>query len=174
VKKIFKHLEASYEEFKKDLKGKVFLLTDTDAELVSYDTPTMQHVVCKRIVSVNDSVKLVDISSNPVSPATEIEDCLNPVSFIETLTKFSSRFPELQVLIPSSSVQIDENHSSFAVMDLSPRNKKTLDMFFDSEGIKFEFSKEYVSSCEKNVRKRPEWITQIESFFISDKPVKFN
>ncbi|MGK3472548.1 hypothetical protein, partial [Klebsiella pneumoniae] len=29
VKKIFKHLEASYEEFKKDLKGKVFLLTDT-------------------------------------------------------------------------------------------------------------------------------------------------
>ncbi|EPR9102187.1 AAA family ATPase [Cronobacter sakazakii] len=174
VKKIFKHLEASYEEFKKDLKGKVFLLTDTDSELVSYDTPTMQHVVCKRIVSVNDLVKLVDISSNPVSPATEIEDCLNPLSFIETITKFSLRFPELQALIPGSSVQIDENHSSFAAMDLSPRNKKTLDAFFDKEGIKFEFSKEYVSICKGNVRKRPGWIAQIENFFISDKPVKFS
>lgn len=174
VKKIFKHLEASYEEFKKDMKGKVFLLTDTDAELVTYDTPAMQHIVCKRIVSVDNNTKLVDVSSNPVSPSTEIEDCLNPVPFIETLKQFVTDFPQLGSLLPDNEADMDESYSSFATMDLSPKNKKIFDAFMDSEGVKYKFSKAYVSFCEKAEHKRPEWIGQIESFFVSTKAFKFN
>lgn len=174
VKKIFKHLEASYEEFKKDMKGKIFLLTDTDAELVTYDTPSMQHIVVKRIVNDGNQTRLVDISSNPVSPATEIEDCLNPKAFIETLKIFSNEYQSIMSLIPNEEDVIDESTSSFYAMDLSPRNKKELDLFFDSEGVKFKFSKQYESLCRDAEYKRPEWICLVEQFFLSNKAVKFN
>lgn len=174
VKKIFKHLEASYDELKKDMKGKVFLLSDTDAELVSYETPYMAHIVCKRIVNSDANTKLVDISSNPVSPATEIEDCLNPKVFIEVLKEFSEVHEKLKFLIPDGTVKIEESYSSSYVMDLRPRDKVELDAFFDLEGIKFSFSKRYKQISDNGGFKRPEWIGLIEQFFISSKPVKFN
>ncbi|WP_205953952.1 AAA family ATPase [Pantoea stewartii] len=173
VKKIFKHLEASYDEFKKDMKGKVFLLSDTDAELVNYDTPSMQHIVCKRIVNDGQKTKLVDISSNPVSPPTEIEDCLNPLVFIDVLKSFSQEYDSLNVLLPSDDYEIDELTSSFYSMDLSPRNKKHLDSFLNSEGVKYSFSKRYEAFCDKGDFLRPDWITSIEQFFLSAKPMKF-
>lgn len=174
VKKIFKHLEASYDEIKKDMKGKVFLLSDTDAELVSYETPSMPHIVCKRIVNSDNITKLVDISSNPVAPSTEIEDCLNPRIFVEVLKKFSEQHEFLTALIPSGIEQIEESNSSSYVMDLRPKDKKKLDSFFDTEGIKYSFSKSYQEFSQNGDFKRPEWISLIEKFFISDKPFKFS
>jgi len=174
VKKIFKHLEASYDELKKDMKGKVFLLSDTDAELVSYETPSMPHIVCKRIVNSHDNTKLVDISSNPVSPATEIEDCLNPKVFIEVLRKFSEVHDHLTHLIPCKVDEIEESYSSSYAMDLRPRDKAELDAFFNIEGVKYTFSKRYQEISKGGAFKRPEWIGLIERFFSSDKPIKFN
>lgn len=143
----------------------MFLLTDTDSELVSYDTPVMPHVVCKRIVSVGDSVKLVDISSNPVSPATEIEDCLNPVSFIEALTSFSSRFPELQALLPNSNVMIDERHSSFAAMDLSPKNKKRLMLFLTVKELSLIFQRNIFQSVSEMSGKGQSGLPKLKIFY---------
>ncbi|UWS29911.1 ATP-dependent nuclease [Erwinia pyrifoliae] len=174
VKKIFKHLEASYDEYKRNMKGKVFLLTDTDAELVTYDTPAMPHIICKRIVNDGDRTKLVDISSNPVSPATEIEDCLNPLLFIRSLRNFAEEFPVLEKILPDDSDAIDEKHSSFAVMDLSPKNRKTFDEFLNSEGVKFKLAKSYEYLCEGSEHKMPDWIGKIEEFFTSNVSVKFN
>lgn len=174
VKKIFKHLEASYDEFKKDMKGKVFLLSDTDAELVSYNTPYMQHIVCKRIINVDKKTKLVDISSNPVAPPTEIEDCLNPLVFLKVFESFCDEHHSLKSLLPEESIEIDELTSSFYSMDLSPRSKKQLDNFFDSEGIKYHFSKQYEHLSDKGNFQRPEWISLIEQFFLSEKAYKFN
>ncbi|NEG57637.1 AAA family ATPase [Pantoea agglomerans] len=173
VKKIFKHLEASYDEFKKDMVGKVFLLSDTDAELVNYETPAMPHIVCKRIVNHGGKTKLVDISSNPVSPATEIEDCLNPKVFIEVLKEFTTDYNFLSELIPTDLGVIEETSSSSYSMDLRPRSKIQLDTFFDAEGIKYEFSKKYQRISREGEFRRPEWIDLIEKFFTSDKPVKF-
>lgn len=173
VKKIFKHLEASYDELKKDMKGKIFLLSDTDAELVSYETPAMPHIVCKRIVNSNNITKLVDISSNPVSPSTEIEDCLNPKVFIKALKNFSEQHEFITKLIPSEIDQVEESNSSFYVMDLGPKNKNSLDSFFDLDGIKYSFSKSYLEISQNGEFKRPEWIDLIEQFFIK-KSVKFN
>lgn len=174
VKKIFKLLEASYDELKKEIKGKVFLLSDTDAELVSYETPSMTHIVCKRIVNSQSNTKLVDISSNPVSPATEIEDCLNPKVFIDVLKGFSQSHESLVHLIPLGTEQIDESHSSFYAMDLRPKAKAELDDFFDMEGIKYSFSKRYREISQNGEFKRPEWIDLIEKFFVSNKLIKFN
>lgn len=84
------HLEASYDEFRKDMKGRVFLLSDTDAELVNYSTPYMQHISCKIIVNFGGKTKLIDISSNPKTPSTEIEDSLNQLLFIEIIKYFAN------------------------------------------------------------------------------------
>ncbi len=172
VKKIYKLLEASYDEFKKHMKGKIFLLSDTDAEFINYETQRMEHIFNKRIVNKEEKTYLVDISSNPLSPQTEIEDCLNPKIFIEVLKSFLTTNPEILNIIPQLDV-VDETKPSFSIMDLGPSSKKILDNFFDQKGVKYEFSKRYVeSSASDNLR--PQWIDLIEEFFTSDKPVKFH
>lgn len=174
VKKIFKHLEASYDEFKKDLKGKIFLLTDTDSELVLYSTPNMKNIVAKRIVNVNEKTKLVDISSNPVSPATEIEDCLNPVIFVESVRSFIPQFSEIESLLPSEEISIDENQSSSSAMDLTPKKKVIFDQILNEDGMKYKIAKTYENISKGKEHIRPDWITQIESFFMNNKDMKFD
>lgn len=174
VKKIFKHLEASYDDYKKDLKGKIFLLTDTDSELVSYNTTNMKNIVSKRIVNVGEKTKLVDISSNPVSPSTEIEDCLNPVIFLESLRNFIPQFSEIESLLPAEGTSIDENQSSCSAMDLTPKKKLIFDKILNEDGMKYKIAKEYSNISGRKNHIKPGWIAQIEDFFMNSKDVKFD
>jgi len=99
IKRIYNNLQVAYDDFKSDIQGKVILISDTDAELVSYSTrDELKNLMCYRIVNVSSSRKteLVKISSNPVSPKTEIEDSLNGKLFYETLLEFQVDYPEIE------------------------------------------------------------------------------
>jgi predicted ATPase len=171
VKKIFQLLEASHDDLRKDIKGKVFLLSDTDREILSYQVNNIEKIKCKRIVNdtVNNITILVDMHSVKTSPPTEIENCLDGFIFHKTLETFIDKFNELDNLLHGKD--IDNNLVSFFTMDLRPKEEKILEQFFNTEGVKYEFAKRYVS-CDRffKIKKGratlpPSWIEEIRAFF---------
>ncbi|MEP8643442.1 AAA family ATPase [Enterobacter kobei] len=97
VKKIFQLLEASHDDLRKDINGKVFLLSDTDRELVHYQVNNIEKIKCKRIINdpVTSATTLVDINSNKVSPPTEIENCLNGFIFFTHINCFYAQISRI-------------------------------------------------------------------------------
>ncbi|WIF58806.1 AAA family ATPase [Atlantibacter hermannii] len=171
VKKIFQLLEASHDDLRKDIKGKVFLLSDTDREHLSYQVHQIDKIKCKRIINdpTTGTTSLVDIHSNKVSPPTEIESCLNGFVFSETLKTFIKHFDYLQPLVDGKNFDNDLN-SHFS-MDLRQSEQIMLENFFDTEGIKYAFAKQYVSidNIWNNIGSRvcppPAWVDEIRGFF---------
>ncbi|TDX27574.1 putative ATP-dependent endonuclease of OLD family [Modicisalibacter xianhensis] len=51
IKRLYNHLSTSYEDFKEDITGNIVLISDTDSQLVSYDTKNFDKLRCKRIVN---------------------------------------------------------------------------------------------------------------------------
>jgi predicted ATPase len=171
VKKIFQLLEASHDDLKKDIRGKVFLLSDTDKEILSYKVNNIDKIKCKRIVNdtTNNKTILVDVDSVKTSPPTEIENCLDGFVFHKTLETFVEDFNDLDNLLHGK--EIDNNLASYFTMDLRPREEKILEAFFNMEGAKYEFARRYIS-CDRfwkikreRVTSPPSWIEEIRSFF---------
>lgn len=165
IKKLYNYLQVAYEDFKNTVKGKVILISDTDSQLVQYPTKDdYKNLICYRIVNDHSKRKtsLVKIQSNPVSPKTEIEDCLNGRLFFETLKEFEADNPELSSLIKEANELTEE--STYFALDLPLSKQKILEKFFDKGNHKFEFAKKY---CEKiNIGyKVPEWIDDIKGTF---------
>jgi len=159
IKRLYQHLLVSYEEFKSEIKGKIILISDTDSELVTYETKTLPNLICKRLVNVDSkkSTSLVNIDSNPVSPATEIEDVLNGKLFYETLNTFVTEQPELDFLGDVSDIA--EIPSYFA-LDLKQSQRQNIKNFFDSGNNKFEFAKKYAEGVSRQYAV-PDWISEI-------------
>lgn len=165
IKRIYNHLQVAYDDFKSEIQGKVILVSDTDAELVSYPTrDELKNLMCYRIVNVAKSRKteLVKISSNPVSPKTEIEDSLNGKLFYETLLEFQDDYPEIENVL--SDVDEPSEEAVYFALDLSPSKLKLLDDFFDSDNNKFEFAKSYVSKLDETYEV-PDWIENIKNLY---------
>lgn len=165
IKRIYNNLQVAYEDFKKEIQGKVILISDTDAEIVSYPTKhELKNLICYRIV--NDESKrqtvLVKIDSNQVSPKTEIEDALNGKIFFETLREFEETHPELSNILNSINDPTEE--SAYFALDLSPSKQKLLENFFDSNNNKFDFSKKYIEKIGSTY-KVPEWIEDIKKLY---------
>ena len=164
IKKIYNHLQVVYEYFKKDIKGKVRLVSDTDSELVYYPTNESKNLICYRIV--NDETRrqtiLIKIDSNPMSPKTEIEDSLNGKIFFETLKEFENTHTELSNIIQGIGEPTEE--STYFSLDLSPSKQKLLEKFFDTNNNKFEFAKKYSEKISSNY-KVPDWIEDIRNFY---------
>lgn len=162
IKRIYQHLAVSYEEFKDEINGKIILISDTDAELVSYETSNYSNLICKRLVSdpKTKEARLVSISSNPVSPKTEIEDALNGKLFYETLKEFSSELnnPDLCGLFDSAT----EDNSYFA-LDLRTSQREAIEIFFDNANNKYVFAQRYTSRLTNDYR-APTWISDIRGW----------
>jgi predicted ATP-dependent endonuclease of OLD family len=142
IKKIYNNLQVAYEDFKKEIQGKVILISDTDSELVQYATrDEFKNLICYRIVNDESKRKtvLVKIESNPVSPKTEIEDSLNGKIFFETLKEFEKTHGELSNIIKEINEFTEE--STYFSLDLSPSKQKLLENFFDTSNNKFDFAK---------------------------------
>ncbi|MFK8271167.1 AAA family ATPase [Capnocytophaga stomatis] len=167
IKRIYEHLCVSIEEFKKQLKGKVAFISDTDADLVDYKVNDIENkIINRRIVNEVDQTKLVKIDSNPKSPKTEIEDSLNGKAFYKTLLLFKEENLDLLSFI-SPEEEKSEVPSYFA-MDLKPTDYGKLTNFFDKENIKFDFAKKYVGVLEEDKNfVKPNWILEIERFYKS-------
>lgn len=165
IKRIYNNLQVAYEDFKKDIKGKVILISDTDAELVQYPVKEdLKNLLCYRIVNIEKErkTKLVKIDSNPVSPKTEIEDALNGKLFYETLKEFEPLHPDLSNVL--NDIKTPTEEATYFSLDLSPSKGKILENFFDSGNIKFQFSSKY-SEKNNNKYKVPEWIDDIKKLY---------
>lgn len=165
IKKLYQHLMISYEEFKNEIqgKGKIILLSDTDRELVQYETKKYDNLICKLLVnSMSDRVtKLVEINSNPISPKTEIEDVLNGKQFYDTLITFKERFPDLLSFLDEKS-DISEDSVHFA-LDLNITESQKIETFFDTGENKYIFAQKYADKIG-NSYKVPDWINKIKSW----------
>lgn len=162
ISRIYRHLLASYEDFKSEIKGKIVLISDTDHQLVEYETQDHPNLVCKRIVNVEEDrkTKLVSIKSNPKPPKTEIEDVLNGKIFYEVLKQFKQKYPDLLAFIDNTHVA-SEIPSYFA-LDLRPSESSKLYEFFERDNNKYEFAKKYIAllSSEDIV---PNWVQELKS-----------
>jgi len=164
IKRLYNHLSTSYEDFKDDIRGKIILVSDTDKELVSYETKEYKNLLCKRIVNctITKSTKLVGISSNPVSPATVIEDTLNGKLFHETLSTFTETNPELLGLFDNIQAEISQEYSRIA-LDLKTSQWEIIEGFFNTGNNKFIFAQRYVDriGAEHEI---PSWIQKIREW----------
>jgi hypothetical protein len=165
IKRVYNNLQVAYDDFKREIKGKVILISDTDSELVSYPTKDeLKNLICYRIVNEDSKRKtvLVNIDSNPVSPKTEIEDALNGKIFFETLKDFQDNYTELSNVINSINDPTEE--STYFALDLSLTKQKLLESFFDKDNNKFEFARKYVEKISSEY-KIPEWIEDIKKIY---------
>ncbi|TNE52842.1 MAG: ATP-binding protein [Bacteroidetes bacterium] len=165
IKRIYNNLQVAYEDFKKEVQGKVIMISDTDAELVNYPVKAdLKNLLCYRIVNVEAKRKttLVKVDSNPVSPKTEIEDSLNGKQFYETLKDFESDYPEIEPII--NGIEAPSEEASYFSLDLSPSRQKLLEKFFDIGNIKFEFAQKYAEKIGETYL-IPEWIEEIKNLY---------
>lgn len=166
VKNIYKRLSILFDELKGQVKGKVFLLIDTDASPLEFDTADNleKNLRCRRIVNDTGAklTKLVKVQSSPKAPKTDIEDVLNGKVFNTALLHFKSEGEELLAFIDDS--EKDEIPSYFA-MDLKPSEGQSLDDFFNANtGLnKVLFAKKYVELLAGSIN--PSWIDEIAEYF---------
>lgn len=163
IKRLYNHLSTSYEDFKDEVTGKIILISDTDSELVRYDVAQYSNLLCKRMVNcfTDRKTKLVNIQSNPVSPATEIEDALNGQLFLDTLKSFVSQHPTLDFL---DQVTDDVEHTSTKIsLDFRRSEWELIDQFFNHENNKYVFAEKYVDKMN-DTHAVPGWIEEIRSW----------
>lgn len=164
IKRLYNHLSTSYEDFQAEISGKIILLSDTDAELVNYDVKDYPNLICKRMVNCNSSrtTKLVKIQSNPVSPATEIEDALNGRLFYQTLSTFSSEYPDQLGFLSEITKEITQESSKIS-LDLRTSEWELINQFFNLDNNKFKFSQKYIENIGEEFEE-PSWIQEIRGW----------
>jgi hypothetical protein len=163
IRRVYNHLSTSYEDFKDEISGSIILLSDTDAQLVRYETKNFDKLYCKRIVNSENERKtmLVNIDSNPVSPRTEIEHCLNGSYFLEALKSFVDG--EDHVLSFILDIGASGENDSYFSLDLKPSQLQAVDAFLDLDGNKYRVAKKYIEvlPVEAHI---PEWINTIREW----------
>lgn len=165
VKKMYEHLSLAIDELKGNVKGRIFMLTDTDAQLLTFKTNDglERWIRCNRIVNEGETTKLVRIESNPKSPKTDIEDALNGKLFNEILLNFKEQNEELSFL----SEEEKPETSSASAMDMRQSEYEKMDEFFSKNNgeNKVAFANAYILRMKEGDYKVPEWIEEIKSFF---------
>ena len=165
IKKVYDHLSIAVEELKQNVNGKVFMLTDTDAQLLEFDTKEgiEKYVRCRRIVNDGDRTMLVKIKANPKSPKTDIEDTLNGKLFHKVLLSFKTTNEELSFIDEEERPET----ASYAALNLRPSDYDKMDVFFSKNNgaNKATFAKAYVDEMLKGGYKEPTWISEIKDFY---------
>jgi predicted ATPase len=166
VKKLYSLLLAPIQDPDYQIKGKVLCLIDTDSERVDIDFSKTKNLFFKRLM--NDKTKgttIIDVDSNITNPPTEIEDCLNPYIYKQTLIEFSEEYETIKNIITNNEVRT-KALNSYYTFDLRESEKEDIKAFFDDKQgynkIRFaekysEFSKTPFFRDEKQM----EWIESI-------------
>lgn len=165
IKRLYNHLSTSYEDFKDEIEGRIYLLSDTDSQLVKYDVANHPKLKCKRMVNISStrSTSLVDIQSNPVSPATEIEDTLNGKLFLKTLLEFQSEHPEQLNFLNIDMVESTPECCSKYALDLRGSEWEKIEEFFNIDNNKYLFARKYCENIGDDYE-IPGWITEIRNW----------
>ncbi len=169
VKNTYNRLQVLFEELRQSnqLKGKVFLLTDTDSNPVEFNTMDNleDHLMCRRIVNTDQDTILVKIQASPKAPNTDIEDALNGKIFNKVLYKLTN--PKENTVYSFIKDEDKEQIASAIAMDLRESEKKKVDDFFNLNNgeNKVLFAQEYVLEMKNADYKIPNWIQEIKRYF---------
>lgn len=168
VKNAYNQLAVSFASIDKNIRrGKVFLLTDTDRQLVEFSTEDglEGNLQCRRIVNdeVLSTAKLVNICANPKSPNTDIEDALNGKIFKQALLHFKEEGAESLNFLSEDAV---EETASYFAMNLGPNDRPKIDAFLSENNgnNKVRFAQKYVELMRPD-DVVPDWIKEIKSYF---------
>ncbi|GET24545.1 AAA family ATPase [Prolixibacter sp. NT017] len=165
IKRIYEHLVVSIDEFRREIKGKIAFIMDTDADLLQFETNNTSNVFIKRLINKEGDTHLININSNPKAPPTEIEDSLNGKAFYQVLKEFKSNYEELLSFVEEDDTK--EEVVSFYALDLRPSEYQNLIRFFDSDNNKYDFAKKYIDVVKSETTNYEvmNWITEIKDFF---------
>lgn len=145
VRKIYMYLLSPIKDPDYTIKGKVFCLIDTDNEKVEVPYETNKNLFFERLINKEEGTVLIDVNNNLANPPTEIEDCLNPILYYQTLMEFSEDDQKIKkILLENNLAENPKNSSEF--LDLKTSEKKSIKDFFDgNEGYnKIRFAKKYI------------------------------
>ncbi|MBC9230166.1 AAA family ATPase [bacterium SPL81] len=177
VKKLYNHLSIAFEDFKQEMKGKVFLLCDTDENLDSntnhIKNDTQHPNLNYRRLIINESketAELVMINSNVAANSTVLEDVLNAATFLKTLGQLQEVNDELRSIISSNNrteFNDEKFYPSALCLKLSVPEKRILKQFFckNNNDMKVEFANKYTLNTVQ-IDEIP-WVNQIRDFFES-------
>lgn len=172
VIRIYNYLVNPLQE-KLDIKGRVYCLIDTDSELPNFvkneSLSSASILSAKRLANKNDKTNLVDICSNGFLEETDIENCLDGKTFVESLHSFEDE--NINNLLDDSNNIKDLNLNSYFCFNLRTDDKKIIKDFFDmdkNKDIKVKFAKKYVeiANSEGENHRIPEWISEIKNWFL--------
>ncbi|MNR07814.1 hypothetical protein D3C85_1239440 [compost metagenome] len=172
MKKIFKYLEMALEENRDDIKGRVFLLLDTDKAFEKYDASEgIEQIKIKRIHNDENEYKtlLKATSNTEFYPPTVIEDTLTPSDFILTLESFEEdkEYGEsVSSILKFVSSENDELPAALA-FDLTGTQQRNMEDLFNMPGFKVKFALRYSELA--NALDPPTWMSEVEAFLFSRK-----
>jgi predicted ATP-dependent endonuclease of OLD family len=169
VKKFYKYLLLPISEHVNNLgRGRVFCLTDTDANLrkndiSSQDDKFKNTLVIKRLTNEgNNSPSLIKFEAEQKQDSIDVEKSLNPTIFAKTLRNLSAAD---KFLIKEENIQVIKGSTTKDNL----RNFDIDNYFGDEDEVKkILFAKEYVSLMAKENNPEeyiPNWVTEIREFF---------
>ena len=166
VKKLYSLLLAPIQDPDYQIKGKVICLIDTDAERVNIDFSRTKNLFFKRLM--NNKTKgttIIDVNSNITNPPTEIEDCLNPYIYKQTLIEFAEEYEAIKNILTTNEVRSNALNSYYT-FDLRESEKEEIKAFFDDkQGYnKIRFSEKYTEISKSQFfenEPKMEWIENI-------------
>jgi predicted ATP-dependent endonuclease of OLD family len=169
VLRMARYIKTPLQDKNISITGKVLCLIDTDIEAKTFEQDnSLDNLLVKRLLNINNTIELVDINDIRKIPATEIEDALQPILYLQTLEYFED--PEVMKVLGESDF-IESATNSADCMDLKISGKVTIKNFFLGQDIKYLFAKKYVELSELDpIGLYPDWVRQIKAEFAEVKP----
>jgi hypothetical protein len=165
VKKFYKYLSLPITEIigSRDT-GKVFCLTDTDANLRKSDIDQFKdlksHIILKRLSSGdNDVTELTKFEAEEKQEPIDIEKSLDPIVFLETLKRLNV---DEKYIYDEEKIQNTQGNTT--ISNLRNWDLKT---FFADERLKDDFALKYVVVMNESFDDSyiPSWVKEIKDYF---------
>ncbi len=164
VIKLYDYLHLPMNEKDLEIKGKIFCLIDTDSESKKlHNNHKLTNLEIRRLLNDDIGTTLAQVEQGKKSPPTEIEDCLQPDIYYETLL---SMVDGDLVNILNSQKKVEKASNSATCLDLRQSEVEQLKAFFDRDDNKVKFAKAYVQKLEfLDQKSMPRWLREIKAFF---------
>lgn len=184
VKKLYNLLALSLSEMENDVKGKIFLLVDTDVKSINeYKKKELpkgtKKLQLKRLVNINKARKTIltdfevdttkydkEIEKNTTKRDKEIEKLTNPTDVEGVLNGkvFNIVFNQFKDELPFEITADEKPEDVPSAFVFEESKNKQLNAFFTSTN-KVLFARAYVTEIQKGGYKVPFWIEEIRKFF---------
>lgn len=170
VKKIYQFLKLSLDEEKSSIKGKVVLLIDTDSDYETFQAKdSIKGILFRRLQNSVDKKRtyLEKLTVSNSYPPTEIEDVLEPKSFMKSVADILKNQPRQGFEEILSISVVDKDSPSGRAFNLTQSQSETMNRLFDVKGNKVKLALNYVENDDKS--STPEWIEELKEYLKSGK-----